>query len=225
VNGGDALALFTFAGLAIMAALAGTDTEAQPPGSKGRARRGARGATRGAQRMGPNRAHAQALAQHAELALTWPDLAAFLDLFAHRESRWHPNAGAAKVGTNGAIGLYQLRPTSAFPPREFQWSPKVKAERRRIILAGGPALLDPAINTAGIVRYIAGLHRPGRTWLDVAVGGAYPIFARGRPTLASYEALSPTGKIRTRFPTFEQWLVARDVPRPWGPRADGPARR
>ena len=72
-------------------------------------------------------------------------------------------------------------------------------------------MLDPAINTAGIVRYIASLARPGRTWLDVAVGGAYPIFARGRPTRDEYEALSVTGKIRTRFPTYEQWLARYDA--------------
>lgn len=205
MNDGEILALVSFAGLALMAALAGTD----PDEKRARAKRSGRGVR--AQHHGPNRAHAQALAHNAQLALTWPGLAGFLDLFAHRESRWHPSAGKAKVGTNGAIGLYQLRPTSAFPPREFQWSPKVKADRRRIVVEGGPALLDPAINTAAIVRYIASLHRPGRTWLDVAVGGAYPIFARGRPTRDEYQALSATGKIRTRFPTYEQWLARYDA--------------
>ncbi len=159
-------------------------------------------------KAGTRRVATQALAEQTESLLAWQNLAAFLDLIAFRESRWNSGLGAKKVGTNGAIGLYQLRPTSAFTLREFNWT---KPEA----IAHGAALLDPRINTAAIVRYIAsvngkGSSKLGATWLDIAVAMAYPIFVRGRPTATMYAKLPPDGKLRTRFPTLAKFQKRYD---------------
>lgn len=205
IGAAEYIAVATVAGLIFMTFAAGQDPDAA---AKKKDNSQAPASGRRVARVGTRRADTQALAEQTESLVSWPGLAAFLDLIGHRESRWNVGLGAKKVGTNGAIGLYQLRPVSAFAKREFNWE-------RAEAIAHGSALLDPRINTAGIVRYIASVNGKGSsglgaTWLDIAVSMAYPIFVRGRPTAESYAKLPPGGTLRTRFPTLAKFQQRYD---------------
>lgn len=168
------------------------------------------------------RAGLRAYGDIIESSLGWPGLATFLDMFAHGESRWTPLANQSKLGTNAALGAYQIRPTSAFPSREFRWKipptpAKLNAEdarkfrrkhRRRRMVQHSRALMDARVNTAAIVSFMGRMHNGktrNATWRDLDVAGAYPIFIHGRPTF-----LPNNKKIRARYPTLGAWQQRYD---------------
>jgi hypothetical protein len=153
---------------------------------------------------GPNRPALQRSAQAVETALGWPGLAPFLDAAAWTESRWHPTAGARRVGTNGAIGGWQTRPTSAFPTqgRRKEWT-------RAQAIALGDRLLDPRIAAAAIAAYLYRLRgwNQAATWGDLRAAMVFPVFVQGRPTGDAPVTL------RDRFPTPEAWAARYDLAR------------
>ncbi|KKL67070.1 hypothetical protein LCGC14_2138680 [marine sediment metagenome] len=154
-------------------------------------------------KQGPDRAAAQRGARDVSQALGWPELEPFLDAAAHRESRWHPSAGARRVGTNGAIGMWQVIPTTAFPTRGMR-----KEFTRAEAIALGGRLLDPQVNAAAIGDYLVSLRswNPDATLGELRAAMFVPEFVRGRPT-----GLAPAGRLRDRFPTAEAWADRFDL--------------
>lgn len=150
---------------------------------------------------GPDRAAIVRAAQAVERALAWPELATFLDAAAFTESRWHPTAGARRVGRNLAIGAWQLIPTSAFPARGAR-----KEWTRAEAIALGGRLLDPRVNAAAIGGYLARTigRNPGASWEQLRAAMVSPVFIHGRPT-----GLAPL-RLRDRWPTAEAWAGRYD---------------
>lgn len=148
-------------------------------------------------KRGANRVAAQEAAGLVTDALAWPELESFLDAAAYTESGWHPSAGSQRVGTNGAIGLWQVRPTSGFPTQgaKKEWT------RDEAIALGG-RLLDPKVNAVAIGNYLLRLRgwNPDATLGELRAGMVYPVFVKGRPT-----GLAPAGKLRKKFPTAAAW--------------------
>lgn len=144
---------------------------------------------------GPNRAAMLDAAQRVETALQWPGLASFLDAAAYTESRWHPTAGAKRVGTNGAIGGWQTRPTSAFPTQG-----KRKEFTKPQAIAMGGKLLDPRVAAAAIGAYLYRLRswNPDATWGELRAGMVFPFMVKGRPTDPEKAARFDTAQDRFR---------------------------
>ena len=151
---------------------------------------------------GPNRAALQDAAARVESALGWRGLAEFLDAAAFTESRWHPTAGAQRIGTNGALGGWQTRPTSAFPTQGAR-----KEWTRAQAIALGFRLLDPRVAAAAIGDYLYRMRgwNPGATWEQLRASMVFPVFIHGRPQGDAPEQL------RARFPTAEQWAARYDL--------------
>ncbi len=157
----------------------------------------------GPEARGADRPAAQLAARDVSRALDWPELEPFLDAAARTESRWQPTAGARRVGTNGAIGLWQVIPTTGFPTRgsHKEWT------REQAISMGG-RLLDPRVNAVAIGDYLFRLRKwnPDATLAELRAAMFVPTFVRGRPT-----GLAPEGKLRDRFPTAEDWAARYDL--------------
>lgn len=152
-------------------------------------------------KRGPDRPAIVRAARAVETALAWPELAAFLDAAAFTESRWHPTAGAQRVGRNLAIGAWQIIPTSAFPARGAR-----KEWTRAQSIAMGGRLLDPRVNAAAIGGYLARTigRNPGASWEQLRAAMVSPVFIHGRPT-------GPAPKrLQDRWPTAEAWAGRYD---------------
>ncbi len=125
---------------------------------------------------GANRRLLRDMGEKLEREIEWPGLADFLDATAYTESRWSPGAGTKKVGTNGAIGAYQIRPKSAFTRRE--WGQDFDR------VGHGADLLDPIVNTAAIVDYMRRVfpykNAPSADWARMRAALAYPHYIGGR---------------------------------------------
>jgi hypothetical protein len=151
---------------------------------------------------GRDRPAIQKAARAVEGALQWDALAEFLDAAAYTESRWFPRAGSQRLGTNGALGAWQIRPTSAFPTQgsKEEWT-------RDQAIAMGPRLLEPKIAAVAIGNYLYRLRgwNQDATWRDLRAAMVFPVFVQGRPTGDAPE------KLRARFPTPEKWVARYDL--------------
>lgn len=213
----------------VLIVLLGAVSRSQDTPAVQRARRQSKRSGRGVSKSEKGKARAarrlrvQALASHLENVLQWPGLADFLDMVAHGESRWTFTANKSKLGTNAALGLFQIRPTSAFPNREFKWRIPAtpsrftgkaarkfrRRQRAKRAIQHSAALMDPCVNIAAAVSFLARMaNKRGHhaTWEQARAAFAYPIFIRGRPTF-----LPKSERIRKRYPTLAAWQGRYDA--------------